>query len=191
MINYKFIAAVGGAFVAGASSAVLVTAKYFKKKYNDICDKEIADVREAYSEYFEGEEKTEESEEAEEDPHLENPKEVKEKEEEIASNYGVDPYIYEIGESNPEIIDPEDFAVYDEYEVIELTYYVKDRILTDEMDERLDPVMVVGKHNLEPFHHKDSQGRLPDVIYIRDDGKEVYYEVDRCDEPYDGPEKEE
>lgn len=192
-MNAKLILAVGGAFVAGASSAFFAVRGYFKKKYSDISEQEISEVRAAYDkalkDLYGEEEKPKETKKAKEEPVVVSPvKDIRVAEETIASQYNT---VSEVINSEPEIISSSEYGTYDDYDMIDLTYYPKEKILLDDLDHRLQADKTVGKHNLDPFHHPDADGRVPDVIYIRDDEKACYYEVDRCDEPYYGPEKEE
>lgn len=72
----------------------------------------------------------------------------------------------------PYVIAPEDFAEFDEYDTISLTYY-SDHVLTDENDELIEDVdAVVGSDSLNHFGEYED-----DSVYVRDERLKIDYEI--------------
>lgn len=70
----------------------------------------------------------------------------------------------------------------DQYEQISLTYFRFDDVLVDEDEKSIDNIEeFVGKHNLQRFGH--GSGDLK-IVYIRNELKEMDYEVLRSDGSY-------
>lgn len=70
----------------------------------------------------------------------------------------------------------------DQYEQISLTYFGYDDVLVDDDEKSIDNIEdYVGKHNLQRFGHGSGD---PKVVYIRNELKEMDYEVLRSDGSY-------
>lgn len=70
----------------------------------------------------------------------------------------------------------------DQYEQISLTYFGFDDVLVDEDEKSIDNIEeFVGKHNLQRFGHGSGD---PKIVYIRNESREMDYEVLRSDGSY-------
>lgn len=70
----------------------------------------------------------------------------------------------------------------DQYEQISLTYFGFDDVLVDEDEKSIDNIEdFVGKHNLQRFGHGSGDAK---IVYIRNELKEMDYEVLRSDGSY-------
>ena len=76
--------------------------------------------------------------------------------------------------NRPYVISPEEFDDNDEYNVISLTYYA-DGVLTDDMDEPIDPEDIddlVGKDFADHFGEYEENS-----IFVRNDAMQTDYEI--------------
>ena len=79
-----------------------------------------------------------------------------------------------------EVIPPDEFGEYDDYDLIGLTYYAND-VLTDDGDFPIDdPEEVVGPDALDSFGEWED-----DTVYVRNDTLKCYYEICRDNSEYD------
>jgi hypothetical protein len=70
----------------------------------------------------------------------------------------------------------------EQYEQISLTYFAHDDVLLDEDEKSIDNIeQFVGKHNLQRFGHGSGDAK---IVYIRNELKEMDYEVLRSDGSY-------
>lgn len=176
-------------FAAGAVIGSAVTWKLVKTKYEQIADEEIASVKEVYSRRRAEEES--ESKKIKElgkamtegfvdgfsHPDKEDvnkyrnyANEYKSSEEKEEDNMPV--------RSLPYVISPEEF---DElgYETVSLTYYA-DGVLTDDGDNIIEDVDdLIGEESLEHFGEYEE-----DSVFVRDDEKEIDYEILRDQRNY-------
>lgn len=84
--------------------------------------------------------------------------------------------------NRPYVISPEEFDDNDEYNVISLTYYA-DGVLTDDMDEPIDPEDIddlVGKDFADHFGEYEENS-----IFVRNDAMQTDYEILRDLQRYD------
>lgn len=73
----------------------------------------------------------------------------------------------------PYIISPDEFGETDDYEIISLTYYEGDNVLTDDCDEIVEDIdNVVGLESLKHFGEYEE-----DVIHVRNDRLKADYEI--------------
>lgn len=159
------------AFVVGAAAGSFVTQKVLRKKYDEILEKEIEDVKRAYSGKKE-EDPVEPKEEKTVDPGTDKYKQVLVEQGYVSyadlkeTKGGV-----ERVSGKPYVIRPEEFGEED-YETVSLTYY-EDGVLTDEYDEVIEDVdEVVGKDSLTHFGEYED-----DSVFVRNDEREIDYEI--------------
>lgn len=75
----------------------------------------------------------------------------------------------------PYIISPNEYGEFGEYELVSLTYYQGDDILTDDMDEIIDDADdIVGDDFKSHFGEREDD---PDTVYIRNDERKSDYEI--------------
>lgn len=73
----------------------------------------------------------------------------------------------------PYIISPDEFGETDDYEIISLTYYEGDNVLTDDCDEIVEDIdNVVGLESLKHFGEYEE-----DVIHVRNNRLKADYEI--------------
>ena len=185
-------------FIGGVAAGSFVTWRLLKEKYIRQTQEEINEVREHYRKKKESEEVTVDSNgttETNEKPDLiayaakltnngyidyTNPKSlvkatgdmidaVVQKDNEESS----DPVILnDPSYQPPYIISPEDFAIDDEYTIVNLNYYI-DGVLTDEDDHIVENVDdVVGLENLNHMGEYED-----DALHIRNENYKCEYEI--------------
>lgn len=185
-------------FIGGVAAGSFVTWRLLKEKYIRQTQEEINEVREHYRKKKESEEVTVDSNgatETNEKPDLiayaakltkngyidyTNPKSlvkatgdmidaVVQKDNEESS----DPVILnDPSYQPPYIISPEDFAIDDEYTIVNLNYYI-DGVLTDEDDNIVENVDdVVGLENLNHMGEYED-----DALHIRNENYKCEYEI--------------
>lgn len=185
-------------FISGVAVGSFVTWRLLKEKYIRQTQEEINEVREHYRKKKESEEVTVDSNgttETNEKPDLieyaakltkngyidyTNPKSlvkatgdmidtVAQKDNEESS----DPVILnDPSYQPPYIISPEDFAIDDEYTIVNLNYYI-DGVLTDEDDHIVENVDdVVGLENLNHMGEYED-----DALHIRNENYKCEYEI--------------
>ena len=79
----------------------------------------------------------------------------------------------------PEVIDPNEFGEYADYEQ-ETLYYYTDDVLADDMDNVVDDLEdIVGSYALTTFGQFEN-----DAVHVRNDRKRCYYEILRQEYAY-------
>ena len=185
-------------FIGGVAAGSFVTWRLLKEKYIRQTQEEINEVREHYRKKKESEEVTVDSNgatETNEKPDLiayaakltkngyidyTNPKNLVK-----ATGDTIDAVIQKTNEESldpvilndpsyqpPYIISPEDFAIDDEYTIVNLNYYI-DGVLTDEDDNIVENVDdVVGLENLNHMGEYED-----DALHIRNENYKCEYEI--------------
>lgn len=178
-------------FVAGAVLGSLVTYKYLKTKYEYIAQEEEIDldsVKEAFSKSNTVESETEEVP-------IKNISSLKEKPNlnDVASKYTN--ILHKLNYTNysnaeeipvpvpfenedcveldePEVIPPDEFGEFEDYDKISLTYY-SDYVLADENDDLVEDIEnTVGAESLETFGEWED-----DSVFVRNDRLKAYFEI--------------
>lgn len=169
-------------FIAGAALGGGVSYLYFKNKYEERYQEEVKSIKDAFSNK-ESKKVAYTSDSNEKSNNEELKKQINLYSEVVNTekyNYaGVD--IYKINEeeeiaeamhTEPYLVTESEFCDMLSYGVVELIYY-SDNVLVDEDDEVITDIEgTVGKENLKLFESKNT-----DVLLIRNDVKERYYEV--------------
>ena len=185
-------------FIGGVAAGSFVTWRLLKEKYIRQTQEEINEVREHYRKKKESEEVTVDSNgstETNEKPDLieyaakltkngyidyTNPKSLVK-----ATGDMIDAVVQKDNEESldpvilndpsyqpPYIISPEDFAIDDEYTIVNLNYYI-DGVLTDEDDNIVENVDdVVGLENLNHMGEYED-----DALHIRNENYKCEYEI--------------
>lgn len=158
-------------FAVGAAIGSAVTWKFVETKYKKLADEDIASYKEMCERKYGTVEKTE-SEKA----HVtEAPKSSLEQAIDICKKEGYDMNVDECGRdmSKPYVIRPEEFGQFDDYKQVSLSYYEKDKVLTDELDNPIEDVdMTVGLDSLTHFGQYED-----DSVYVRNDERMTDYEI--------------
>lgn len=199
-------------FVAGAFAGTVVGARLVKKRYEEIANEEIEEIREYYKN------KDKEIQEKEEELEERENKVDKKEYEQIANAYKVDPSMvylkaepteeeskneqleeygkslckkmedYEKNFNDPYPIDPSEFGNGGYYGTETYTYFA-DGVLVDPDDDVVEDWMdIVGDHHVHIFEE------FPDAtsVYIRNDFDGIDYEIlkdDWCWSDFEEPEK--
>lgn len=185
-------------FISGVAAGSFVTWRLLKEKYIRQTQEEINEVREHYRKKKESEEVTVDSNgvtETNEKPDLiayaakltkkgyidyTDPKSIVK-----ATGDTIDAVVQKTNEESldpvilndpsyqpPYIISPEDFAIDDEYTIVNLNYYI-DGVLTDEDDNIVENVDdVVGLENLNHIGEYED-----DALHIRNENYKCEYEI--------------
>lgn len=185
-------------FIGGVAAGSFVTWRLLKEKYIRQTQEEINEVREHYRKKKESEEVTVDSNgstETNEKPDLiayaakltkngyidyTDPKSIVK-----ATGDTIDSVVQKTNEESldpvilndpsyqpPYIISPEDFAIDDEYTIVNLNYYI-DGVLTDEDDNIVENVDdVVGLENLNHMGEYED-----DALHIRNENYKCEYEI--------------
>lgn len=172
-----------GAFSIGLGAGILASKRYFKKKYEDIADEEIAVIK---SVYFSNE-------------HVEKPKvqiinEDTKEQVRILNSEGYSINDYETKREHPreedipyEITEEEFSETELSYEKLTLHYFVDDDVLFDPQEESVngngmvdDPLQVIGEDGLLRLRASDDTYAL----YFRNDTYGTDYEVKRMSGAY-------
>lgn len=86
-----------------------------------------------------------------------------------------------VDKETPYVISPDDFGEEDGYETISLTYYQKNDIVADDMDELVEDVdKVIGYESLAHFGEYED-----DSVFVRNDRLKVDYEILLDDRDYE------
>lgn len=185
-------------FISGVAVGSFVTWRLLKEKYIRQTQEEINEVREHYRKKKESEEVTVDSNgttETNEKPDLiayaakltkngyidyTNPKSLVKSTGDMidavvqkTNEESLDPVILnDPSYQPPYIISPEDFAIDDEYTIVNLNYYI-DGVLTDEDDNIVENVDdVVGLENLNHMGEYED-----DALHIRNENYKCEYEI--------------
>jgi len=171
------------AFVIGAGIGSIVTWKFVKRKYEQIAESRIEEMRDFYLKKIGGDEdESSESEdvENEEQPVNEPPTDGEKIEyNSIVKNqgYSSDENTEKGGDSvvnknKSYVIPPEEFGELDEYDTESLTYYA-DGVLADSNDEIVDNVEeLIGEDSLTHFGEYED-----DSVFVRNDELQCDYEI--------------
>ena len=181
-------------FAAGAITGTVVGARLVKKRYEDIANEEIEEIRAYYKER-----EKEQKAEVEEKEQIEEPVAFSEEEKaeynDIRFKYSTETMLLnEQAESSKSgsfesyIIDPSEYGNEGQYATETLTYFA-DGVLVNEVDEVIeDWDTTVGRHHIEVFEE------FPDAttVYVRCDWEGMDYEIikdDWCWSDIQQPEK--
>lgn len=175
------------AFVIGAGIGSIVTWKFVKKKYEQIADDEIAEMREYYkggSEYSESKDQDEPVENEKMPVSKADLEQTTTDEEKIQYSDIVKKQGYadnettekggdsQLKKDKPYVIPPEDFGEVEEYDTESLTYY-EDGVLADNNDEIIDNVdELIGEESLTHFGEYED-----DSVFVRNDALKCDYEI--------------
>lgn len=158
-------------FAVGAAIGSAVTWKFVETKYKKLADEDIA----SYKEMCDRKYGTVEKAEPEKAPVTEAPKSSLAQAIDICKKEGYDMNVDECGRdmSKPYVIRPEEFGQFDDYKQVSLSYYEKDKVLTDELDNPIEDVdMTVGLDSLTHFGQYED-----DSVYVRNDERMTDYEI--------------
>lgn len=165
-------------FAVGAAIGSAVTWKFVETKYKKLADEDIASYKEMCERKYGGED-TAKKEKLEEVPVKEAPKnnaaESIAKAVDICKKEGYDMNLDECGRdmTKPYVIRPDEFGQFDDYRQVSLSYYEKDKVLTDELDNPIEDVdMMVGLDSLTHFGQYED-----DSVYVRNDERMTDYEI--------------
>lgn len=179
----KFISA----FVIGAGVGSIVTWKFVKRKYEQLADDEIAQMREYYENHYKKNQDEEQpvkeaaTDEKDDDTLWPVPITATEAERVEYSNISKKlGYISEedkggdsvVNKNRPYVIPPEEFDEVDGYATESLTYYA-DGVLADSNDEIIDNVEeLIGEDSLNHFGEYED-----DSVFVRNDEQQCDYEI--------------
>ena len=158
-------------FAVGAAIGSAVTWKFVETKYKKLADEDIASYKEMCERKYGAVEKAE----SEKAPVTEAPKSSVAQAIDICKKEGYDMNVDECGRdmSKPYVIRPEEFGQFDDYKQVSLSYYEKDKVLTDELDNPIEDVdMTVGLDSLTHFGQYED-----DSVYVRNDERMTDYEI--------------
>lgn len=158
-------------FAVGAVIGSAVTWKFVETKYKKLADEDIASYKEMCERKYGTVEKTE----PEKAPVTEAPKSSVAQAIDICKKEGYDMNVDECGRdmSKPYVIRPDEFGQFDDYRQVSLSYYEKDKVLTDELDNPIEDVdMMVGLDSLTHFGQYED-----DSVYVRNDERMTDYEI--------------
>lgn len=158
-------------FAVGAAIGSAVTWKFVETKYKKLADEDIASYKEMCERKYGAVEKAE----SEKTTMTEAPKSSLAQAIDICKKEGYDMNVDECGRdmSKPYVIRPEEFGQFDDYKQVSLSYYEKDKVLTDELDNPIEDVdMTVGLDSLTHFGQYED-----DSVYVRNDERMTDYEI--------------
>lgn len=164
-------------FTFGVAAGVAATWKFFKTKYETISREEIDSVKEVYS-------KRNNRDTNDCSAYLK--KQVEEYSNMVddlsyKSNNKEKGGLDSMKECKIEVVPPDEFGAYDDYDLISITYYA-DRILADDGDYPIEDIEgTVGPDALDSFGEWED-----DAVYVRNDERKCYYEILRDNENYSG-----
>lgn len=178
------IMAKGLVFLTGGVIGSIATWFVVKNKYEQIIsdkNEEIEFLRDRYSSKKTDEENTKTTHEDVDDTTNINVKEIRDKVQKLG--YANESIMKERTESKsmnrPYVIPPEETWEQD-YPTISLTFYEKDKVLTDEKDKIIkNSIELVGDDFAEHFGEYED-----DCVYVRNDDLGVYYEILRDHSAY-------
>ena len=149
-------------FAAGVLTGSAASYYIVRKKYEDIIDKEVTDVKETLKNYYDKKMETKSMKienEKEDVSETESYKQV------IKENYNDEV------EEEPYEISDQQFGEFDDYRTETLFYYCGSGIITDEKDNKIDkPEELIGKNYKEVLESAEDS-------YFRNENTKVDYEV--------------
>lgn len=165
-------------FAVGAAIGSAVTWKFVETKYKKLADEDIASYKEMCERKYGADDAVKKAE-PEKAPATEAPKnnaaQAIAKAIDICKKEGYDMNVDECGRdmSKPYVIRPDEFGQFDDYRQVSLSYYEKDKVLTDELDNPIEDVdMMVGLDSLTHFGQYED-----DSVYVRNDERMTDYEI--------------
>ena len=164
-MNNKLVFGLG--LIIGGAAGVAVSWQYFKTKYQEISDEEIASVKKTFAR----------REPVEIDPDIATYANILKENgyrdySNAESQKKPEKHPVEIEEDKPYVISPDSFGEMDDYNRISLTYYA-DGVLADEDDEVVDDVdATVGSDALNHFGEYED-----DSVFVRNDSRKCDYEI--------------
>ena len=161
-------------FVLGVVTGTFAGAQIAKKKYEEIANEEIEEIRAYYKEREKEVKEVEEPKAVEAPEEEEVEEEIKEYSKIIRGNYMAND---EEEQTNtqyaPYAIDPSEFGKDGEYDTMTCTYFA-DGVLVDDVDQEFeDWDLHVGKHHVDIFNE------FPEAtcVYVRNDLDGLDYEI--------------
>lgn len=175
-------------FVAGASIGVAATWQFFKAKYEQIANEEIASVKDVYSKRIHEANISDTKPEVVEDKNdIQANKESEEVDDEDINEYKKLASVYKNDEkekggeamaNEPYVIKPEEFGDSD-YDLVSLNYYA-DKVLVDEDDNPIEDIdYLVGEDSLKHFGEYED-----DSVFVRNDNLKTDFEILLVEEKY-------
>lgn len=170
-------------FVAGASIGVAATWQFFKAKYEQIANEEIASVKDVYNKRIHEANISDTKPEVVEDKNdIQTNKESEDINEykKLASVYKNDEKEKggEAMANEPYVIKPEEFGDSD-YDLVSLNYYA-DKVLVDEDDNPIEDIdYLVGEDSLKHFGEYED-----DSVFVRNDNLKTDFEILLVEEKY-------
>lgn len=147
-------------FVLGSAIGSVVTWKLIEKKYKDLADEEIASVVETFK-----------AQKPKKDISTNEVKETKTKKKTTKVTENI---------KQPYIITPEQYGEYDEYKTLSLLYLADDNLINDDNEIITeDRDKMLGVNALSHFGEYED-----DSVYIRDEDKEIDYEILKSEKTY-------
>lgn len=169
------------AFILGATVGSVATWKLLKTKYEKLVQEEIDSVKEVFS-------RRNAKVEDKKQPEPETEVEVAEESENVMREYHEYSSIYSKDNkqeekkepmARPYVISPSEFAEFEDYDHVSLTYYA-DHVLVDEDDDLVEDVdEVVGFESLTCFGDYED-----DSVHVRNDRLKCDYEILRDNRRY-------
>lgn len=166
-------------FAVGAAIGSAVTWKFVEAKYKKLADEDIASYKEMCERKYGGYDTAKKAEPEESStkgsPENDANAEAIAKAVDICKKEGYDMNVDECGRdmSKPYVIRPDEFGQFDDYRQVSLSYYEKDKVLTDELDNPIEDVdMMVGLDSLTHFGQYED-----DSVYVRNDERMTDYEI--------------
>lgn len=162
-------------FTAGGAIGYFVTKKLLDVRYEQRFQEEIKSAKEAYSRRGAAdileEEPTDNIVPVDELPDIKEYAALLKDEEYVDYSGTGESKEKEEPVDRPQVIPPEEFGEFDDYEKIELTYFADGKLtegleLVDDVDE------IVGEESLTHFGEYE-----PDAVHVRNDALKCYYEI--------------
>lgn len=175
-------------FMAGLFIGAVGAYYFTKNKYEKEKEEEIESIRELYKRACEPTERIEKLYKADEPVKAKIPEEKKEDYKEFSNVLNHHGYVNESRDfkskaeesDHPYVISQDEFGEFSDYEQIELIFYA-DGALTDDEGELVDDDIedMIGSEYEEYFNNRDV-----DAVYVRNDERQVDYEIIRNDDKY-------
>lgn len=171
-------------FAVGAAAGSAVTYLYLKDKYEKLVNDEIEEMRIYYADKYESTEEVDEDVSNEEEVAVEDPIKADIKQyARIAEQMGysdpgkIERMVNEV--EKPYVIPPDEYGEYQDYELINLTFYA-DGVLADDMDEVIDDFDdIVGENFMDHYGEYED-----DTVFVRNDRLMADYEIQRDERSY-------